>query len=296
MTFWELAVISFGCVFVQQPVTSCLPAVLEPTGHVAAAQAASPTRSGPALDVELTAKAALAWDVSSGQILYDKNAASQRPVASLSKLLTVLTVRDLLSPDSLIEIPPQVRTVQRQGADINLPVGQHASVRDLLAASLIASANDAAVSLAITAKDSEEEFVDYANKYAAQHGFFHTKLVNATGLAGGDQHSTAYDVKLLLTAVYRDSLLRASLSQKQGELVTSEGTKRTYKTTNRLLGTYLPILAAKTGYTIEAGENLAILTENVQGRRIGIVMLGSADRFQDTKILVEWIWRNYTWQ
>jgi D-alanyl-D-alanine carboxypeptidase len=78
-------------------------------------------------------------------------------------------------------------------------------------------------------------------------------------------------------------------------LVTQEGAIRRYTTTNRLLKTYVPVIAAKTGYTREAKENLALLTEGSNGQRVGAVVLGSDARFQDSKVLVEWIWRNYSW-
>lgn len=295
MTFWELAIVAAGCVLTGQPVDSCLPGTIQTSGLVANAQTINPKFSGQAVDVELSAKAVLVWDISSGKVLHDKNATTQRPVASLSKLLSVLAVRDLLSATSSVVIPPEVSKIQRQGADIALPVGQHASVQDLLAASLIASANDAVVTLAVAAKGSESDFVDFANQFATQHGYLNTRLANSTGLAGGNQYSTAYDIKGLLTAAYRDPLLRPWLAQEKGVLVTQEGTRHAYKTTDQLLGTYLPILAAKTGYTPQAGENLAIMTEDGQGHKIGAVVLGSDDRFHDMKILVEWIWRNYTW-
>ena len=78
-------------------------------------------------------------------------------------------------------------------------------------------------------------------------------------------------------------------------LRTREGSVRSYASTNKLLGTYFPVLAAKTGYTPAAGQNLIVMTHGEAGQRIGAVVLGSSDRFQDMKTLVEWIQRNYTW-
>lgn len=254
-----------------------------------------PTRSENALDVYVTAQAAVAWDVASGATLYEKNAAIRRPVASLTKLLSVLTVRDILSPASTVEISASAGAVQRFGAHIRLPVGSHATVQDLLAASLIASANDAIVALAEATAGSEEVFVVQANAKARQLGLFDTHVANATGLTGGDQYSTARDVRQLLTLVNADSLLGLYLNDNKGRLVTREGAVREYDSTNELLSTYLPILAAKTGYTIEAGENVALLTQVAGGQTIGIIILGSEQRFQDAKILAEWIHRHYTW-
>lgn len=254
-----------------------------------------PQFTGDSIDVVVSADSFIAWDVKTGAVLKEHLSAQKRPVASLSKLATVLLIQDLLKPSEAVEIPTQAARAQRLGANIKLPVGEHAYVKDLLAASLIPSANDAAVTLAVAAKGSEEEFVSYANVTLPKMGFKNTQVANATGLQGGEQYSTAQEVKELLMQVYRDPLLKEFMAQPKGVLTTVEGKKREYLTTNKLLGTYLPVLAAKTGYTTEAKENLALITQGPKGQEVGIVVLGSDSRFQDAKILAEWIWRNYSW-
>ncbi|MEX1997078.1 MAG: hypothetical protein WEA04_00160 [Candidatus Andersenbacteria bacterium] len=312
MTFIEITLLAISCAITQYPALSCRELLMAPPvpriagidkqGVVRANEETGPDRSlhepvreGEAVDVVLSAEAALVWDVATGKELYAKEVDTRRPVASLSKLLSVLVIRDQLSAESMILIPPEAQAIQRSGAHIRLLPGEHASVQELLAAGLIASANDAMVSLAVAGFGSEENFVHYANQYALAQGLLNTKLANATGLSGGEQYSTAQDIRRLLTLVFADPLLQPLLSQKQGQLATQEGGRRTYKTTNQLLGTYLPIIAAKTGYTVEAGENLALFTSGPEGQRIGAVILGSEARFQDMKTLVEWIWRNYAW-
>ncbi len=254
-----------------------------------------PQRTGAAVDVVVSAQAALVWDITTGQVLYDKQANTQRPVASLIKLLSMLYARQKLAGDTVVTIPPDVTKAQRSGANIRLPVGEHVTGEQLLAASAIASANDAIVTLAVAIAGSEEAFVRELNVYAPTIGALHTKAANATGLSGGEQYSTAQDIRTLLTRAVKDPKLAGYLQQQKGILTTNEGTKRQYETTNKLLGSYLPIVAAKTGYTVEAGENLAIITTGPAGQQVGAVILGSAQRFQDMKIIVEWIWRNYSW-
>ncbi|MBI3255888.1 MAG: D-alanyl-D-alanine carboxypeptidase [Candidatus Andersenbacteria bacterium] len=257
--------------------------------------AIGPQFTGNSIDVAISADAYIVWDVKTGKVLKEKAANEKRPVASLSKLATVLLVQDVLSPGQTVEIPQEAARAQRLGANIKLPVGEHAYVKDLLAASLIPSANDAAVTLAAAAKGSEEDFVKFANTELPRLGFANTKLGNATGLQGGDQYSTAQDIKGLLMHAYKDPVTGPLLAQGKGSLTTVEGKTREYVTTNKLLGTYLPVLAAKTGYTTQAKENLALVTRGAQGQELGVVLLGSDDRFQNMKVLVEWIWRNYTW-
>lgn len=294
MTLVHLIATSIGCLMLGQQPVSCVSEYLH-SGNTLGVETRTPTHTGESIDVALTAQAALAWDVTTGAMLYEKNANEEREIASISKLLSALTIRDTLALDSMVEIPSQVTRIQRLGAHIKLLPGQHASVHDLLQAALIPSANDAMITLAVAASGTEENFVRAANDHGRKLGLSHTLLSNATGLSGGEQYSTANDVRILITRAYQDAALRQILGAPSGTLTTQEGVNRSYQSTNKLLKTYLPIEIAKTGYTIAAGENIALITSDATGHRIGIVVLGSTERFQDAKVLAEWIWRNWTW-
>lgn len=295
MTWIELSLLAVSCLVMGQSPQRCVPETV--ASSTIASTHNQPTFTGTALDVELQSKAALAWDVETGTILYSKQDNGRRPVASLSKLLSAIAIRRILPLEQIVEIPDDVRAVQRSGADIALPVGQHASVQDLLHAGLVASANDAMVALAVAAKGSEEDFVVYANQVARQMGLENTGIANATGLTDKDnpQYSTASDIRRIFMTVYQDDVLAAFMDDARGQLTTTEGVTRRYKSTDKLLGTYVPVIIAKTGYTVEAGENLALITQGKSGHRLGAVILGSTDRFQDMKVLVEWLYQNYTW-
>lgn len=286
-------VLVFGCVFAGQLDEGC--GVNPQVAGEAVGERSGPSRSPDALDVTLTAQSVVAWDVDSNKTLYSKQPQMRRQVASLSKLLSVVTVRDELPLEAELEIPTAVREVQQRGAHIGLRPGDKARVDSLLAASLVASANDAMVTLAVGAAHDEASFVKMAHRKGEQLGLSNTRLSNATGLSGGEQYSTAADVRRLLMAAYSDPVLRVFLDDEGGTLVTRAGIVRKYKTTNDLLSTYLPILAAKTGYTYAAGENVALLTQAADRPAIGIVILGSTQRFQDAKILAEWIYRHHRW-
>jgi len=296
LSILHLAILAATCALTQQSSYDCINHPAPPPTSVNGTQSSAPISTGESTDVVLSAESALVWDIDTGDILYELNTNDRRPIASLNKLLSVLVIRDNLALDKTIEIPKEVQQAQRYGAHIGLKKGQHATVRDLLSASLIASANDAIVSLAVGMSGSEEKFVAQANIFSGQQGLGQTHLANSTGFSGDTQYSTANDVRKLLTMAYQDDTLRPFLSQPSGVLITEEGKRHAYKSTNKLLKTYVPIIAGKTGYTKEAGQNLAIITESSQGNRIGAVVLGSDDRFQDMKVLVEWTWRNYTWE
>ncbi len=291
LTLFQLIASAIACAFIQTSDPTCINA----NETNAPAGVHGPQKTGRSIDVVLSAKSVYVWDIATGQELYEKNPDELRPIASLNKLISLLTIRQYLKPSTVVEIPPEVKRAQNLGADVGLPIGQHTTVQDLIAASAIPSANDAMVTLAIAAKGSEEEFTKTATAFAKAHGMNNTLLSTATGLSGGEQHSTARDVATALRLASADPVLKPYLSAQQGTITTLEGYKRDYKSTDKLLGTYLPIYAAKTGYTIEAGENLAIITATPSGQKIGAVVLGSEDRFSDMKVLVEWIVRNFTW-
>lgn len=299
MTLIQVATIFLSCLLTSSGASECI------RENVAYSQAGAvagvvdntdvPIKTGDAIDVLLSAKAALVWDEETGTILYEKNAYEKRPVASLSKLLSALVIRENMRLDSYVKIPEEARAMQRRGANIKLPIGDKASVYDLLSAGLIASANDAMTSLAVAMSGTEDEFVNTANAFASKNGAFSTRISNSTGLSGGEQYSTAFDIKELFSLTYRDKVIRDLLVSQAGTLITEAGISRNYKSTNQLFGTYFPVLAAKTGYTVEAGENLVVMTYGDEGQRVGAVVLGSEARFQDMKTLVEWVWRSYTW-
>lgn len=294
MSIAALAAIAVSCLVLAPFPEACVREYATPIKQEPAVPH-KPQFTGEAIDVVLTAKAVLVWDAATSTILYERAAGERRPVASLSKLAAALIVRDSLSLPTLVEIPREAGEAQKRGANIHLPVGQHATVDDLLGASLTASANDAMVSLAVAMAGAELAFVSEVNRRLPSYGVYNTRLANSTGLEGGQQYSTAQDIRILVTLLASDSHLRSFLAAEKGVLTTQEGVRRAYQTTNKLLGTYVPVLAAKTGFTNEAGQNLALLTRTPEGREIGAVVLGSNDRFQDMKILVEWVHRNYTW-
>lgn len=299
MSIINLAAIFISCVLVNNQSGDCLREKITTVeaGTVAGVTdiKQKPIKTSEAIDVILTAEAALVWDEATGTILYEKNPDARRPVASLSKLAAALTIRKYLPLETMVTIPEEVRKAQRSGADVQLPVGDQATAYDLLAAGLIASANDAMVSLGIGMSGSEEEFARTANDFIQRNGIYSTRISNATGLAGGEQYSTARDIMELFKLNYRDQLMRNLLVSEEKTLTTAGGVTRKYKSTNKLLGTYFPVLAAKTGYTDEAGENLVVMTFGDRGQRIGAVVLGSEDRFQDIKTVVEWVQRSYQW-
>lgn len=249
--------------------------------------------AGPAVNAE----AYVVLDIASGSILAGRNADATQPVASLTKLLTALTVLQHARIADTVTISANASAQKARGADMELMQGQVFRVQDLLAGALVASANDAAVALAEHTAGSEKEFALRMNELASEIGLHNTHVVNATGFDANDHYSSPYDVALLLTRAWNDPVLGVYL--RASSLTVHEqhtGKAHRLRTTNRLLGSRVDILAGKTGFTNEAGQSVAIIAENEDGHPVVAVLLGSDDRFADMDNILNWTFWAYEWE
>jgi len=135
-----------------------------------------PTRVAPVIK----AKAAIAVDLNNGLILYEKNIYTPLPIASLTKLMTVLIILEENNLKEIVTVSKQA--AQTEGSTIWLVPNEKMTIENLLYATLINSANDAAVALAEYNSDTVEKFVEKMNNKAKQLGLIATKYINPTGL------------------------------------------------------------------------------------------------------------------
>jgi serine-type D-Ala-D-Ala carboxypeptidase (penicillin-binding protein 5/6) len=247
---------------------------------------------GPVIDAE----SYVVLDGATGHVLTAKAPSAVRPVASLTKLLTALTVVHHAQPEDVVQVSARAVKERLQGSDMALVVGERLRVRDLLAGLLIPSANDAAVALAEHVSGSVEAFAAEMNRVAQSYGLARTHVVNPTGHDHPAHFSSSYDMAQLLSRAWRDELL-GPLLRAETLTVTSVDGKHSHrlKTTNRLLGERTDILAGKTGFTDAAGQSLAIIAEDERGDPVIAVLLGSDDRFGDMENLLNWTFWAYAW-
>lgn len=235
-------------------------------------------------------------DLASGTVLTAQEPSAVRPVASLAKILTALTVVRQGDVDAVATVSARAVAAGRRGADMRLVEGERITVRDLLAGLLIPSANDAAVALAEHVAESEGAFADKMEVVARDLGLARTRVENATGYDSLAQFSSAYDVALLLAEAWQDPVLGVLLRAESMAVSSVDGRFRhPLKTTNRLLGVRSDILGGKTGFTDQAGENLAVIAESPDNHPVVAVVLGSPDRFADMENLLNWTFWAYRW-
>ena len=151
-----------------------------------------------------SAKSLYLMDYNSGQVLYEKDAEKELPVASIVKLMTIELVCEKLESGEL-KLDDTVIVSQKAqsmgGSQVFIEEGGEYSVGDLLKSTIVSSANDASVALAETISGSEENFVVLMNKKAKELGLKNTNYVNCTGLPASNQYSCAKDTAILLKNV-----------------------------------------------------------------------------------------------
>ncbi len=247
---------------------------------------------------DIDSAAVIAYDRESGYGLLSEAASEQRPIASLTKLMTALVFLET-DPDWNSSYTVH-RSDRREGGVITLFPGDKVSTRDLFRTALIASDNSAIAGLVRSSGMSEAAFVGRMNERAAEMHLRSTVFAEPTGLSPANR-STARDVTRLLEAALEQSDIREALTRENYAFTTTDGREKNVETTNKLLSSNLPLnirqIGGKTGHIPEAGFCFAGWFEK-DGREVITVVLGApteAARFAETEKLVKWVYTTYEW-
>ena len=246
-------------------------------------------------DLDIKAKAAVAFDVGTNMILFDKNSKERMSIASLTKMMTALVVLENVDLNGVVTISKSA--FDTDGRKDGLAINEKINTKDLLKIMLIRSNNTAAVSLAEHTSGSVEEFVKLMNKKADLLGLKNTNFFNPTGFDSKENYSTAYDVAQLFDYALGKPLIWEILRTQRLNLTSLNGNvKHRLKNTNLLLGKIKNITGGKTGFTDEAGQCLVLIVgDPIDDHRIISVVLGAEDRFLETKKLIRWVFKSYKW-
>lgn len=243
----------------------------------------------------ITAKSYLVYDFNSGIVLEEKNSQQQMPPASLTKLMTALVALDTYSLDNVLEVPKI--EFNFEGAEMGLVPGDKVTVESLLHGLLVPSGNDAAQLLAwYYPYGGVDGFVQEMNNKAKILGMTNTHFSNPSGIDEENHFSSASDLLILTKAALGSENIKKIVAMPGVVLGDYYGKKKfVTKNVNQLLGLIPGVDGVKTGYTDQAGQCL-ILSANTNGHRIITVVLRSADRFEDSKKLLNWALTKTTWQ
>lgn len=243
---------------------------------------------------EVSSKSILAIEYNTGKILYEKNKDEKLPPASTTKLMTALVALDLYKTSEIVTVPSFCTNLNTQKA--GYLSGETDNVDNLLKTLLIYSSGDAACALGV-GKITYEGFVDLMNKKALSLGMANTHFTNPVGFdaENGDNYSSASDLNKLAREVLKHILLKENVGTREITLKSpTTGNIRQIRNTNNLLWNLPGTVGIKTGRTYAAGEVL-IYEYRDDGKDIIIVVMGSLDRFTDTKRVLEWILLSYVW-
>lgn len=242
----------------------------------------APPASGAAAP-EITAPSAIVVD-SENEPLYERRADRRRAIASTTKLMTALLALERA------ELDDELTAVRYEGlpaeSTLGLEPGERMRVEDLLTALMLASANDAAATIADGIAGSRQRFVELMNERAAELGLDDTSFANPIGLDDPDNYSTARDLATLAIAVMRNRRFAEIVAQPSATL-SSGARPRTVQNRNRLVGHEL-VDGIKTGYTLDA-LNVLVGSGRKRGLRLVSVVLGEpteAARDADTLALL----------
>ena len=246
--------------------------------------------------VEVTAPSAVLIEAESKKVLCEKNPHEQRACASVTKVMTLLLVMEALDSGKLSitdTLTASAHAASMGGSDIWLEEGEKMSVDDLIKATAVASANDAAVVLAEALCGSEKTFVAEMNKRAKELGMNHTVFKNCNGLDEKGHLTCAYDVALMSSELIKHKKIFKYTSIWIDEL---RGGKTQIVNTNKLLKSYKGITGLKTGTTDDAGCCMSASAER-DGLSLIAVVLGcdnGTKRFGDCATLLDYGFAEYT--
>jgi D-alanyl-D-alanine carboxypeptidase (penicillin-binding protein 5/6) len=271
-----------------------------------------PERKANCTDLKMWAGSSVVIDVDSGTILHYENGRKQTQIASLTKMMTaILTIENI--PDLNTAVTIKKEGLRVDGTVVGCPTsvfcngnrmyaGEKVQAIDLLKATLLNSANDAATSLAIHISGTPENFVDKMNEKAKSMGLIDTHFCTPSGLEidgrENECYSSAYDIARIAAASMQYELIWDIMKIVEGQFYSTDGKyMHLLKNTDLLLGNISNCLGGKTGFTPLAGKSLLMGSTDPTGKhRVIAVLLNDEKRWDDMRVLLNWVYNSYEWK
>ncbi len=265
------------------------------------ALALTPLSDAPLLDappIHPACAAMLLAEADSGQVIFQMNADRPRPVASVTKMMTILLALEALDAGRLT--PQQVVTVSQAaagmgGSQVLLDVNERQTVDTLLRCMIVGSANDAAVALADAMYGSEALCVEAMNRRAEELGMTDTHFENCTGLPAAGQHTTARDVAVMSRQVFAHPRYFDHSAVWMEDIDHGDGRVTQLVNTNKLLRLCDGCDGGKTGSTKEAGYCVSATARRGDMRLVAVVLGAESgkERFAIAREMLEYGFANY---
>lgn len=241
--------------------------------------------------LNLDSTSAILMDASSGKILYEKNTHEKLPMASMTKIMSMLLIMEKIN-DGTLKYSDKVLISKNAsgmgGSQVFLQEGEEYKVEDLLKCIAVSSANDAVVAMAEKIGGSVDNFVTMMNDKVKELGLTDTHFANPHGLDNENHYSTAYDMAVLGQELLKYPDILRFTSIYEDYLTKPDGSQVWLVNTNRLVRFYDGVDGLKTGYTTDAGYCLTATAKKNDLRLISVVMHASSSdtRSRDTATLL----------
>ena len=248
--------------------------------------------------IELPCAAAILVEPQSGQVLFAQNTDTPRPVASVTKVMTILLALEALSQGRVSledEFSISQAAAGMGGSQVLLDVGEVQPFSVLLKSAIVGSANDASVAIAEALYGSESVFVERMNERARELGLTNTHFVNCTGLPAEGQQTTARDVAVMTMAMLSYPAYFDFSTVWLDEVDHGDGRITQLTNTNKLIRLYDGCDGGKTGSTNEAGYCISATAER-GGMRLIAVVLGAdtgSERFDIASEMLDYGFAHY---
>ena len=249
--------------------------------------------------LEISSKSAILMDVSTGQILYEKNAHDKLPPASVTKVMTMLLICEALDSgkiklDDKVQISENAASMG--GSQIFLEPGETQDVNTLLKGIAVASANDGCVAMAEHIAGSVEGFVDMMNKKAQELGMKDTHFANTNGLPVENHYTSAHDIALMSRELLKHDVIHKYLTTWMDKVVV--GKKQStigLANTNKLIKHYNGATGVKTGFTQQAKYCLSAAAKRGETHLVAATLGAETSpiRFKDATALLDYGFANY---
>jgi serine-type D-Ala-D-Ala endopeptidase (penicillin-binding protein 7) len=250
---------------------------------------------------EFSALSAMVIDDSTGEVLYKKNSKVIHPLASITKLMSALVLRDLDMDWSKKII---ITEAQDDSTSHHIKSGEKFELADLLNVALVGSSNTAIRALVAHSGLTQEEFVAKMNSKADQNRWGSLKFVETTGLEAGNIGSAHDTARLLKDALQNERIVEALQTPEYYASPLEQEKRRRVWSTNWLLSKWIPStfdkddIVGKTGYIAESGYNFVVRLNSNSGRTVRVVILGAVSneaRFIEARDLANWAFNNFLW-
>ncbi len=235
--------------------------------------------------VSITAASAVLFDTASQRFIFSKTPHIRHQPASTTKVLTAIVAYERLPQNKIITIPGFVTSVEPSKA--YLRPGERWYVRDLIRATLIKSANDAAEVLAIASAGSMPRFAALMNAKCKAIGCRNSHFVRSSGLPAANQYSSAYDLALIMNDAQRHPFLVETMKVRIMDIHSLSGHRIYLKNHNKMLWRDRREVVGKTGWTRSA-RHCFVGRIRVFNRKVLVAVMGSFSLWRDLKRLVDY--------